>query len=322
MRSDRIDGSRAILTQQRKRLDGIGAARHHARHSEDRPMTLSAYSEIPPPGFQRRRIETPAGMMALWERDAGGPALVLLHGNTASKCAFRSLLAEPALAPFRLIALDLIGAGESGRANAPERDYTMPGMARTLMAALEELNCEDAAVLGLSLGGHIAIEAAGQGAKFRAMILTGTPPCGPGAEEILSVFTPSDLTAVVTGEAPPPELVWQYVHALYGSSKAIPEEFFAAADRFDGRMRRIFSEHFLMSDEVKPQRRVVAEWPKPIAVIEGEEEPFFDARSLDALAWKNLWRGKVQMIAGSGHAPFFEQRARYAALLAEFLNGL
>lgn len=285
-------------------------------------MTLSTFGEIPPAGFQRRQVRTPAGIMALWERDGGGPALVLVHGNTASKSAFRALLAEPALAPFRLIALDLIGAGESERASNPERDYTMPGMARTLMAALAGLNCENAVVLGWSLGGHIAIEAAGQGAGFDAMILTGTPPCGPGAEEILSVFTPSDLTAVVTGEAPPPELVRQYVHALYGASKPIPEEFFAAAQRFDGRMRRIFSEDFLMADDVKPQRRAVAEWPGPIAVIEGEEEPFFDAKSLDALTWKNLWRGKVQYIAGCGHAPFFEQPARYAALLAEFLNGL
>lgn len=285
-------------------------------------MTASAYSEIPPQGFQRRGIDTPAGRMALWQRDGGGPALVLVHGNTASKCAFRALLEEKALAPFRLIALDLIGAGESGRANDPARDYTMPGMARTLIAALGQLNSEDAAVLGWSLGGHIAIEAAGQGAKFRAMILTGTPPCGPGAEEILSVFTPSDLTAVVTGETPPPELVSRYVQALYGVTKPIPEEFFAAARAFDGRMRRIFSEHFLMSDEVKPQRRVVAEWPGPIAVIEGEEEPFFAAKSLDALTWKNLWRGKVQYIAGCGHAPFFEQPVHYAALLAEFLNGL
>jgi len=285
-------------------------------------MTQSAYTEAVPSVFERRTVETPAGRMALWERDGGGPALVLVHGNTASKSAFRALLGEKALAPFRLVALDLIGAGESERARNPERDYTMPGMAKTLMAALQGLNCGGAAVLGWSLGGHIAIEAAGQGAKFRAMILTGTPPCGPGAEEILSVFTPSDLTSVVTGENPPAELVRQYVHALYGNTKPIPEEFFAAAQRFDGRMRRIFSEHFLMSDEVKPQRRVVAEWPKPIAVIEGEEEPFFDAKSLDALKWKNLWRGEVQYIAGSGHAPFFEQPARYGALVAEFLNGL
>ena len=127
-------------------------------------------------------------------------------------------------------------------------------------------------------------------------------PAGLGYDGGPAPLDIDGLLNVVAGEHPPAELVTQYVHALYGNTRPVPEEFFAAAQPFDGRVRRIFSEHFLMSDEVKPQRRVVAEWQKPIAVIEGDEEPFFVAKSLDALTWKNLWRGKVQYIAGSGHA--------------------
>ncbi len=285
-------------------------------------MSTTPYSETVPPGFALHRITTPAGRVALWGRGGREPALVLVHGNTSSKSAFRELLCEPALAQYRTIAIDLPGAGESGDAENPALDYTIPAMARTVMAVLFAAGLDHAVILGWSLGGHLAIEAAGQGANFRAIILTGTPPCGPGVDEVMSVFHPSDLMAVTAGETPPPELLDAYVHALYGKSKTIPAEFFAAARRFDGRMRRIFSEHFMTTAEAAPQRRLVAEWPHPIAVIEGDEEPFFDPKGLDDLTWKNLWRGKCQPIAGAGHAPFFEQPKTYAALVADFLASL
>jgi len=79
-------------------------------------------------------------------------------------------------------------------------------------------------------------------------------------------------------------------------------------------------EHWILAREGVPQRKLVAEWPGPIAAIQGAAEPFFDPTILDGMVWKNLWRGKSQYIAGTGHAPFFEEPRQYATLLAGFLT--
>jgi pimeloyl-ACP methyl ester carboxylesterase len=284
-------------------------------------MDTQTYSEIAPTGFVLRRIETTVGHIAVWDRAGHAPALVLIHGNSASKAAFRKLLRQPALQGRRVVALDLPGAGESDDAHNPEEDYTFTAMAQTICAALRDLDALDAVVLGWSLGGHLAIEAVGQGAPFRAMILTGTPPCGPGAEEVAEVFYPGELMAVVTGETPSPEMLNAYIKVLYGNTAPIYFEMFDAGRRFDGRMRRVFSQNLMSTAEPrpKPQRKVVAEWKGPIAVIQGDQEPFFNPRGLDTLKWRNLWRGQSQWVAGTGHAPFFEQPEIYGALVGEFL---
>lgn len=276
-----------------------------------------------PGGFVLRAVPTACGSIAVWEQPGREPALVMIHGNSASKSAFRRLLHQAALQDGRrILVLDLPGAGQSDNARNPEADYTFTAMARTIRAVLSAMGVCRPVVLGWSLGGHLAIEAAAQDAEFSALVLTGTPPCGPGAEEISAVFYPSALMEVVMGENPTPELLAAYVRALYGRIAQIDFELFEAARRFDGRMRRIFSENLMSNAEPRAahQRSVVASWPNPIAVIQGDEEPFFDPRGLDSLTWKNLWRGKSQWVAGTGHAPFYENPANYATLVAAFLQ--
>lgn len=279
------------------------------------------YAEAPPPGCVPRRIDAAGTRLGVWERSGHGPALLFVHGNSASKAAFRDLIGEPALAGRRIVSIDLPGSGES--ANAGDEQYTIPAFACTLIEAADRLSLNRPIVLGWSLGGHIALEAVGQRPDvLRALVLTGTPPCGPGAGELAETFHAGELAQVVSAESPPPELLDAYVRALYGKSRPIPGELFEAAKRCHGRMRRLFAEHWLSGIEGVPQRRVISRWPGAIAAIQGDEEPFFDPALLNTLNWRNLWRGESQYVRGAGHAPFFERPDRYAALLAEFLQNL
>ncbi len=86
-----------------------------------------------------------------------GPPLVLLHGLGGSIYDWRHLL-RPLARTHRVIALDLLGAGES---DMPEHeDYSISAQARRVKAVLDRLGVERATFVGNSYGGGIALRMA------------------------------------------------------------------------------------------------------------------------------------------------------------------
>ncbi|TLS23805.1 hypothetical protein PpBr36_08207 [Pyricularia pennisetigena] len=85
--------------------------------------------------------------------------LLLLHGNSSSSLAFSHILSRaPPPGITRVVALDYPGHGRSGNAS-DDRVYTQPGYAAVAAHALAALRIRGrVAVLGWSLGGHVAIE--------------------------------------------------------------------------------------------------------------------------------------------------------------------
>ncbi len=91
-----------------------------------------------------------------WHGRARGTPVVLLMGLGGDSTAWGSQLA--ALAPrHRVLVLDNRGAG---RSDAPDEPYTTGRLAADLLGLLDALGVERAHLLGLSLGGAIAQEAA------------------------------------------------------------------------------------------------------------------------------------------------------------------
>ncbi len=106
-----------------------------------------------------------------YEGGSGAP-LVLLHGLTSNKSAWRPLL--PALeAQYRVYALDMRGHGKSGR--APDNHYRNSDYARDVIAFLKHLGAP-VILMGQSLGALVAIVTASQYASgVRALILLDPP---------------------------------------------------------------------------------------------------------------------------------------------------
>jgi pimeloyl-ACP methyl ester carboxylesterase len=101
-----------------------------------------------------RHVTTEIGAIATMQA-GDGPPVVLLHGLGASKASFLPTLA--ALAPHhRVIAIDLPGFGDSVK---PVRAaYDAPFFARSVVALLDALELEQAALIGNSMGGRVALE--------------------------------------------------------------------------------------------------------------------------------------------------------------------
>src|SRR5262245_7727699 len=91
-----------------------------------------------------------------WHGNAGRTPLVLVMGLGGDTTAWPYQLA--AFTPHRsVLVFDNRGAGQS---DAPDTAYTTRGMAEDLLGLLDELGVQRAHLLGLSMGGAIAQEAA------------------------------------------------------------------------------------------------------------------------------------------------------------------
>ena len=112
-------------------------------------------------------------MLRYLEAGSGTP-VVLVHGNFACKEWWRVLLEDPPKGA-RLLAPDLPGFGKSP---APEGfTPSIPAYAQALRDSLQAVGAEEAILVGHSLGGAVAMEAADKRTKG-LVLLNSAPPSG------------------------------------------------------------------------------------------------------------------------------------------------
>lgn len=106
----------------------------------------------------------------------GAPVLVLLHGFTGSAASWGKLLDDLAILNMRIIALDMLGHGQSDAPDDPQR-YGMEYCQSDIISILQALGIKrkEAILLGYSMGGRIALYCAFSG-YFRALILESASP--------------------------------------------------------------------------------------------------------------------------------------------------
>ena len=86
----------------------------------------------------------------------GSPALVLVHGWSCDRSYWKEQIEY--LAPqYRLVLIDLAGHGESGLAR---KNYTMAAFGADVAAVVDKLALDRVVLVGHSMGGDVAVEAA------------------------------------------------------------------------------------------------------------------------------------------------------------------
>jgi 2-succinyl-6-hydroxy-2,4-cyclohexadiene-1-carboxylate synthase len=99
------------------------------------------------------------------------PVLVLLHGFSGSAAGWGTLLEDLATPGRRIIALDMLGHGQSDAPDDPKR-YSMEHCQADIIGVLQTLGIKqgEAILLGYSMGGRIALYCSFS-RYFRALIL-------------------------------------------------------------------------------------------------------------------------------------------------------
>jgi pimeloyl-ACP methyl ester carboxylesterase len=129
---------------------------------------------------------------------AAGRPLILVHGLLLSQEMHRPLAKALAARGNRVITVDLLGHGKSDRPRDMWR-YSIGAFAEQLLALMDHLELDEAAVMGTSLGANTALEVAARAPdRLRGMVLE-MPVLDNALPASAVTFTPI-LLALTFGE--------------------------------------------------------------------------------------------------------------------------
>lgn len=260
-------------------------------------------------------IQTRGGNISILDSRGEGPAVLLIHGNSLCKEVFQKQFDELGRT-FRLIAMDLPGHGKSDKAKDPQKTYTIPGYAEVAEEVLDRLHIDQAAVMGWSLGGHIAIEMLKYPA-IRGIFITGTPPIPLTPEGFQKGFRPCSVLHLLSQEHFTEEEAIEFITPCGIDPKTNPFVLETVL-KTDGvaRSRLIAS---MQQGVGGDQKAIVETATKPVAIVGATEDVAINYAYVQTeVRPKILWGDRLHFLQGD-HAVFWQNPKTFNALLSEFL---
>jgi pimeloyl-ACP methyl ester carboxylesterase/putative sterol carrier protein len=254
------------------------------------------------------------------------PPVLWLHGLGATKVSWLPNLV-PFADRFRMIVPDLPGHGESEK---PRTDYTPRYYARVMRKLLEAVEVEQAAVVGNSMGGRVALELAAR-SPDRVTALALLAPAVPGLRvRYLLGFMKVIPTEIAVIPFPVRERLMRFVlgQLFVDPSVLVESARQAAADEFI----RIYGVPEARMAFLDSLRHIVTEAPKPFwarmtrvrqksLVVWGEQDRLLPVRLAPKLA-DALPNSELVLMPNIGHVPQFEATEKTNKLLLKFLTSL
>ena len=259
-----------------------------------------------------------------WYERGSGPPLVMAIGTGSTMAEWDPALLELLARRHRLILFDYPGIGESSP--LPKGRLTFAWLADVTADFMAEIGVPQADVLGWSMGGFVAQQLAiRRPGAVRRLILAGTNPGGdaavlgddddqdddsdpdPSDEQILRMLYPRTKAGRAEGRA--------FLRRLDTASEdgTIPDDF--DVPTATQRAQVAAEDPWLRSNANADGLRTLA---IPVLVTGGRLDPVTPPENARWMA-RRIPGARLQIFADS-HAFLFSERARFAALVDDFLG--
>ena len=251
-------------------------------------------------------------------RQGNGPALLLLHGFTGGGATW-----QPFDWPgYEAIAVDLPGHGDSDKPADAER-YRMERNVEDLVALLDQLGVERAAVLGYSMGGRVALHLALHAPeRLWALVMeSASPGIESQAERADRRRSDGEMADSIVRDGVEPFVDrWQAI-PLFASQSRLP-----ADERERLRQQRLRNEALglanslrgLGAGEQQPLYARLREIATPALVLAGADDAKY--RTIAERTAEALPNARLQIVADAGHAVHLEQPQAFSVAVREFLS--
>ena len=268
-------------------------------------------------GFEQTTVDIGEMSLALYDNQQRGKAvIVMLHGYSADKDVW-ARFAKHLSNDYHIIIPDMAGHGDSPY--DPSWDYSMPAQAQRLESLLNQLNIEQAHIIGNSMGGFLTATFAIQYPQ-RVLSASMIDPAGvvaPQLSDMAKMLMAGDNPFLIhdrqefddfyamTMEQPPflPDIVLEAMGQSYIERRDQLEKIFAD----------FHSSDYL--DQQLPQLKA------PALLWWGDKDRLLHVSSVPV--WQaGVPQLEVEIWPGIGHMPMVEQPARAAAKYRDFLAGL
>jgi 3-oxoadipate enol-lactonase len=257
-----------------------------------------------------------AGVRIAYEVVGSGPPLVLAHGLGYARWGWEPVVPELA-EEFTVLLFDNRGIGGS---DIPEGPYSAGAMAADVMAVMDAVGIERAHLVGTSLGGMVAQEAAIRWPdRVDRLVLACTTPGGGRA------FPLPERTLRLIAEAPllaPEVALRQFVE------NALAEQTVAERPEL---VQRIYEKRLeFPPDPAGWQAQAAAgmthdafsrlhEIRASTLILHGTEDGVVDSRNAAVLEGE-IPGARVVMFPGTGHLFFWEEPERFVEVVRAFLG--
>ncbi len=251
----------------------------------------------------------------------GAPDLVLLHGYTSHARSWDHF-AEAMTDRYRVLALDQRGHGETAWAGADQ--YGIDQMADDLAAFVSAHGLKAFTLLGLSMGGMVAMEYAGRRPEeLRALVIVDIGPeiVAAGASRIQTAVRASDVfatreeafAAARALNARPPES--HHRHRVDNSLMRTEDG--AWTYRHDRALR---SPNNLRRRDAETGWRSCADIAVPTLLIRGDDSDILAPEVAQRMI-ETIPDARLAVVADSGHAVPLDAPDGFLAAAREFLKG-
>jgi len=252
--------------------------------------------------------------------DPKAPALVLIHGFASSTLVWSKVFLRLAEAGFRVIAIDMLGFGYSGKPRNGE--YTIAGQASLLVGLLDRLQINRATLVGSSYGGAVSATCAlDYPQRIDKLVLIGTVNNNrPLGYKLMRVFS-----SPVFGDVVSPLLI--------GSRRLLRRRMKRVYDRHEWVLdeRRVDARHLPLraSGTQRAIIRTVRAWDaerisreahlitQPTLLLWGENDreiPLADGERLHEL----IPGSRLIVFLNCGHLPHEEYPEEFTGVVADF----
>lgn len=246
--------------------------------------------------------------------------LILLHGFTGSASGWEEHLDAFAHAGMHIIALDMLGHGQSDAPTDAQR-YSIEACREDILAALQALGVQqgEAILLGYSMGGRIALYAALSG-FFRALILESASPGIADPFERAERRKSDEALATRIERDGIPAFVdyWEHI-PLFASQRSLPLAVQQALHE-----QRLHNSAFGLAQSLRgvgtgvqpflgPQLPTLT---LPVLLITGELDSKFTA--IARMMAQHMLHARIEIVPAAGHTVHLEQAAYFQQLVKDF----